>query len=137
MLERQKSYYVNLSKEDKEIRLKKVAEWQAEHPEKVKIYKKNNAPKQKIYYEKWYRENGRNRTDNDREKVYEWAKAYPDRIKIMSQLNYAVKSGKIKRPGICSKCSRKTRVQAHHYNYAHYMNLVWLCVSCHKNEHIK
>jgi len=111
--------------------------WRIEHPEKIKMYRQRYAKKQKEYYEKWYKENGRNRTVRDLEKILEWRYEHPERVKIHDQLNRAVNSGKLERPEICPKCRRKTRIHAHHINYDHFMNFLWLCASCHKLEHAK
>ncbi len=109
--------------------------WRAEHPEKTKIYRQRRIKKQKDYYEKWYKENGRNRADNYKECIFEWEQANPEKVKIKKQLYKEVKKGTIKRPEICPRCGRKARIQAHHFNYNHFMNFVWLCASCHKLKH--
>ena len=132
-----KTYYQKLSKQDKEAYINRQKQWRLKHSDKIKMYRKKHAKKQKEFYEKWYKENGRNRASNYLEKILEWHQKYPKRIKIMGQLNRAVNSGKIKRPETCPKCGRKTRIHAHHFNYDHYTNFVWLCASCHKKEHEK
>lgn len=111
--------------------------WRAKNPDKEKEYRKTRAPKQKEYYEKWYKENGRSRADDYQEKIYEYQQEHPDRVKIQKAVKLAIKAGKIIRPDICPKCGRKARIQAHHFNYEHFMNFVWLCASCHKKEHLK
>lgn len=112
-------------------------EWSKNNPDKIKMNRHKYAKKQKEYYEKWYKENGRNRATNYREKILEWEQLFPERKKIQRQLINAVRLDEIKRPEICSQCGRKTRIQAHHFNYDHFMNIIWLCASCHKNEHNK
>lgn len=109
--------------------------YKSEHPDKIKAYRQKRAGKQKEYYEKWYKENGRKRADNYQECIFEWGQKYPGRRKISRQLNSAITSGKIIRPSVCPKCGREARIQAHHYNYEHFMNFVFLCASCHKKEH--
>lgn len=135
LLAKQNEYYANLSEQDKKKIIECITHWRKEHPEKVKEYRKKRAAKQAEYYEIWYKENGRKRADNYIEISLEWIQEHPDRVKIERQTLYAVNNGKIKRPETCPRCGRKARIQAHHFNYDHYMNFVWLCSSCHKKEH--
>ena len=55
------------------------------------------------------------------------------RIKARSDLNHAVKQGKVKKVS-CQKCGSKYS-QAHHPNYNNPLNVQWLCQSCHWNLH--
>ncbi len=137
ILARLKERYANLSTGEREDIIERQKRWARENSEKIKIYKKCNALRLKEYYKKWYELNGRNRADNYSEKILEWQKEHPDRVIIARRLRYAVQTGKIIKPVICSKCGCKAKIQAHHYNYENHMNVVWLCSSCHKKEHSK
>lgn len=133
ILARGKKYYL----EHKKKCLTYARKWKQEHPESIKRSRVKRAPKQKIYYEKWYAENGRNRPDNYVEKNLEWKADHPGRVLIHKQLYYAIKKGEFIRPDICPKCGRKTRIHAHHVDYEHYSHFIWLCASCHQKEHVK
>ena len=102
---------------------------------KRKLYRQRHADKQKKYYAKWYKEKGRRRAENYKEIIYEWTRLFPEKVKIRDQLDYVIKIGIITRPKICPKCGREARIQAHHFNYEHFMNFIWLCASCHKKVH--
>lgn len=103
--------------------------------EKKNLYRLKKKEYQKEYYAKWYKKNGRNRADNYTECILEWHEANPEKIKIHQQLRQAVLKGKVIRPKECSRCGKEGRIHAHHINYEHFMNFVWLCASCHKLEH--
>ena len=124
---------------NKEKRLVYAKKYHTEHNEQKKEYQKKyrikNAQKMSQYYINWYKEKGRRRSDNYIEKALEWKQAFPERVKIHRQIEIAIKTGKIIRPKICSKCGRKTKTQTHHLDYNDFMNFVWLCASCHKKEH--
>jgi len=135
--EYQKEYYHKNREIMKEHSRKYYKELVKEHPEKIKMYRENSKENQREYYRNWYKENGRSRADNYVECALEYKQKYPERTKIGRQLTAAVRAGKIKRPDVCPKCGRRTRVHAHHYNYDHFMNFVWLCASCHRLEHTK
>ena len=113
-----------------------IKKYREENRDKFRVYRKKYAIKQAEYYRDWYSKNGRIRTDSDIEKIREWCQAFPERIEIQRQVRNAVRSGKITRPDVCSKCGRVAKIQAHHVNYEHFMNFIWLCSSCHKKEHI-
>lgn len=53
----------------------------------------------------------------------------------------AVKAGRLVRPASCSRCSeRHYRIEAHHhqgYEPEHWLDVLWLCNRCHKQEHPK
>lgn len=49
-------------------------------------------------------------------------------------LSRAVKKGIIQRPDACSQCGATGKIEAHHHNgydKIHYLDVVWLCRSCH------
>lgn len=63
--------------------------------------------------------------------VYKSIAKYPERHQARMILNNAVKTGRIIRPSICSRCSAETIVEAHHTDYTQPLNVVWLCRDCH------
>ena len=80
---------------------------------------------------------GRNRIENlERQKIY--AKKNPEKIKAEAKLRYAVKTGKIKKPNICSGCGLffpSRRLYAHHDDYNKPLEVRWFCPYCHRLIH--
>lgn len=52
-----------------------------------------------------------------------------------STAKYAVKSGKIIKPKLCSSCGEKRKLDAHHEDYSKPLDVIWLCDVCHKHQH--
>lgn len=50
---------------------------------------------------------------------------------------FAVKLEIIKRPEKCEKCMKECKPHGHHTDYSKPLDVVWLCHSCHKLEHLK
>ena len=55
-------------------------------------------------------------------------------------IHRAVAVGALVRPNHCSSCGSTYRIQGHHangYEPDHYLDVVWLCQSCHRQAHVK
>lgn len=65
----------------------------------------------------------------------EWAKNNPEKIRTHYLLKYHVKKGHIIKPGTCSYCNNKDKIEAHHEDYSKPFSIVWLCRTCHKRYH--
>lgn len=62
-------------------------------------------------------------------------------------VNDALRRGKLKRPKLCEICGNTPEptkyqreqhmpaIQAHHTNYANPLEIMWLCLPCHRKEH--
>lgn len=50
-------------------------------------------------------------------------------------VNYALRSGKLIRPDICSECGVGCKPDAHHEDYLKRLEIVWLCKTCHTAKH--
>jgi len=57
-----------------------------------------------------------------------------EKTKARAILNAAVKSGKVIKPTICSKCGKLRKVTAHHDDYSKPLQVKWLCYECHGNK---
>lgn len=64
-----------------------------------------------------------------------WRDKNPEKKTAQNILNYAVRVGRIIRPETCSRCGAAGRIEAHHHDYAKPLDVQWLCVPCHKEEH--
>jgi hypothetical protein len=58
----------------------------------------------------------------------------PSRARLRA--SRAVRSGKIKRPELCSVCQAKGRLEGHHDDYLKPLQVIWLCVICHRQLHL-
>ena len=47
----------------------------------------------------------------------------------------AIQSGLLKRGKVCHKCGDTHNIIAHHQNYCRYLDVIWLCQSCHCQLH--
>lgn len=47
----------------------------------------------------------------------------------------AVKTGLLIKPTHCEKCGKAARLYGHHWNYNRPLDVIWVCVTCHKLIH--
>ena len=102
----------------------------------IKNYRLKNIKHFREYYRNWYKTNGRNRSVDYQEVITDWTKKNPEKVKARKLVGYAVKTGKIIKSKSCTLCNRETRLSGHHRDYAKPLEVIWLCSSCHKLEHI-
>ena len=71
---------------------------------------------------------------------------HPEMVRAHSAVKYALKVGNLFRPTACSDCGvtpapridGRSSLQAHHHNgYEAKLDVIWLCVACHKRLHRK
>ena len=57
----------------------------------------------------------------------------PERYKANNAINNAVRDGRLERPDSCQECGVECKPEGHHtsYNKDMYLNVQWLCKSCH------
>ena len=48
---------------------------------------------------------------------------------------YAIKTGKLTRPSVCSECGGSGKIHAHHEDYSQPLKVQFLCQKCHKKAH--
>lgn len=71
--------------------------------------------------------------------IRNFLRAHPERVRAYGKVNYAVKTGKLKKPRRCQSCHRRptpridgrSRLQAHHKDYRKPLDVLWLCSYCH------
>lgn len=85
------------------------------------------------YYHAYYQENKAEYSKKQRI----WNHANPQAKKAHQAIKNALKSGDLIRPDICQQCAAPGSVEAHHHSYEshHWLDVVWLCRSCHRSVH--
>lgn len=61
-----------------------------------------------------------------------WRKLNPEKYAAHMLLNYAVRTGKVKKPRKCSQCKKKRLIMGHHEDYTKPLEVIWACQECHK-----
>ena len=66
---------------------------------------------------------------------------HPEKRRAHVILGNAVRDGRIEKPKECSDCGkapqRRHHLQGHHDDYSKPLEVVWLCVACHRDRHGK
>ncbi len=57
------------------------------------------------------------------------------KVHAVSAVFYAVRTGNLIRPDMCSECSRKCKPEGHHDDYSKPLEVIWLCTECHGKRH--
>jgi hypothetical protein len=136
---RQKNKEYIPTKEAKEKRLKKKAEFREINRDKIreqdrKNYKKNPEKfieKARKNMKKYLARDGFNK----REKRFS---ENPEIKKARLAIRQYVRSGKLIKPEICEICKKHVdRIEGHHNDYSKYLDVNWLCVPCHRKIHRK
>lgn len=91
--------------------------------------KYKNSPKGKITQAKYFASKAKLEANR------RYREKYQDKIKAGRKLNWAIKTGVIKR-GSCRDCGIPN-AQAHHPDYTKPLEVIWLCPLHHKREHIR
>ena len=95
--------------------------YRQEHPEKVVVAKL-----------KW-REN---HPGKETKISLKHRRKYPERIVAKEAVKIAVKSNKILKPTVCSRCGKEgVIINGHHEDYSKPLDVIWLCPGCHKEAH--
>jgi hypothetical protein len=64
-----------------------------------------------------------------------------DKAIARNAVNNAIASGILKRPDFCQRCTKhntpfvdgRSSIQAHHPDHSNHLDVVWLCVTCHRS----
>lgn len=139
----QKKKYDSTIKKYLEVNKDKIRERRKENYDPVK-----NAQKWKEYYYKnhekeisrkkrYYYSLDEERKIKIRKQVKDWQKRNPEKRQAHYKVYEAVKSGKLVRSKICSKCNLKCFCHAHHEDYSKPLEVQWLCKLCHAKCHRK
>lgn len=68
-------------------------------------------------------------------KVAKWRIANPEKHRAHNAVVAAIRRGDMKRPNVCSECSKKGIIHAHHEDYSKPLAVIWLCPKCHHAKH--
>lgn len=66
--------------------------------------------------------------------VGRWGSENPVKKKATYAVNNAVRDGRIEKLP-CHFCGADESLEAHHHDYARPLDVVWLCVKCHRRYH--
>ena len=99
-------------------------------------YRRNNREKISKYFKSWWAKNKDKVSDRRRERALEYQQLFPEKSICQQKVVVALRKREIVRAKFCSKCGELGDIHAHHYNYDHWKNFVWLCTSCHRKEHV-
>jgi len=59
----------------------------------------------------------------------------PEKYRARNAVSNALRDGKITKASECYFCGSGDKLQAHHHDYSHPLDVVWLCPSCHGKLH--
>lgn len=149
-----REYKRNHREQNKEHYDEMKSAYTEEHREEIAAYKKQWAidneerlkEKRKVEYYanvEMYREKSKKyaKTEVGKIKRKETIERYlsteegKEKHKCRSIVNAAIRSRKLIRPTICSRCKIECKPQAHHVDYNRPLEVTWLCVRCHEKEH--
>ena len=73
----------------------------------------------------------------DRVRSLSYRENNPVKYKAHCAVNNAIRDGLLEKPICCSVCPETVGIQGHHWSYEekHWLDVVWLCPSCHAKEH--
>ena len=60
---------------------------------------------------------------------------YPERYAAKNAVSNAVRDGRLVKPEACWYCGKGGRIEGHHADYSRPLDVIWLCVECHKEVH--
>jgi DNA-directed RNA polymerase subunit RPC12/RpoP len=88
---------------------------------------------------KWTVRNGRlNRCPRCRSRYWNERRVdAPTCVAAHRMVSWALQEGRIEHADHCARCGDRGRVVGHHPDYSDPLRVVWLCPTCHANEHRK
>jgi len=70
-----------------------------------------------------------------REAVYRSIEKHKEKQLARYEVYKATLRGDLIRPTVCPVCGIESKIQAHHKDYDKPLDVKWMCVSCHSQEH--
>lgn len=70
---------------------------------------------------------------------------HPEKCKARSMVGAALRRGELQRPTVCERCGKepplspagRSRIHAHHSDYSKLLDVEWVCLDCHRMEHLR
>jgi hypothetical protein len=122
------------TQQDRTARLHKA--WIAANRDKVRFHNKTYRIRhaaQKALTDKAWREANHERVLSY---IRAWTSRNPERVlqskRATLAVQYALRTGKLRRPDVCSECSKGCKPDAAHRDYSKPLEVRWLCRSCHR-----
>jgi hypothetical protein len=69
------------------------------------------------------------------ETMRKYRERFPEKYKAQTAVNNAVRDGRLIKPKACEDCGKEGRLHGHHEDYSELLDVVWVCVPCHKARH--
>ena len=115
----------------REMNLEKVREYDRNRPNREERNKRVSERVLKLYKED---EDFKQKVSNGKRK---WALLNKHKRKAQSAASNALRDGKLQRKTVCEHCNLEKKLQKHHWSYEeqHWLDVIWLCTSCHGKEH--
>lgn len=112
--------------------LSKIREYDRNRPNRVE----RNTLRSTRDKERQKTEEGRKATT---EKTRRYREKFPEKYKANSAVAAARRNGKLAKPLHCEHCEKELPLQGHHHSYEekYWLDVIWLCVPCHGEEHKK
>lgn len=93
---------------------------------------RRNSPRAREYDRRRFKEDPKRRAyimRRSKERMLE----HPEKYRCHYALANAVRDGRIKKPGKCSRCNEKAgRIEGHHKDHSKPFEVIWLCTLCHR-----
>lgn len=101
--------------------------------DKHKLTKDQKREKERVRARKYYStDKGKQIVKNIAKK---WRQINYSKYYARILVNRAVNARKIIKPKVCSRCINTKYIQGHHPDYSKPLEVIWLCISCHRKEH--
>lgn len=115
----------------------RVAKHREDNIERIREYDRNRPnAKERNREEKERIKQNPKRYERYQEQKKEWANKNKYKIQAQRKVRNALKQEKIIRLDKCEVCDKTNcKIEAHHYDYSKPLDVIGLCVECHKNVH--
>jgi hypothetical protein len=101
-----------------------------------KQYEKENRAKINKYKREWRKNDRLNNPEKVKEQDIRHRELRKDKQIIINKVQWAVESGKIKKPTNCECCQKPSnKLEGHHKDYSKPLDVIWLCPPCHGYTH--
>ena len=110
--------------------------YRSENRERLREYNRQyriDNREETLEYSRWYRKTPKGR-EVHRQSTAKYQKSNPEKAAAHTAVHRAIRRGELRREA-CAKCGSTNLLEAHHPDYSEQLNVVWLCMDCHKRLH--